>query len=167
MSVAVSEHNTLHHEVVGHEVVADYVVYIVDIWMGDKSDPAVEVIRHTGIWKGEALEDDEGNAIDPDFSKSQPKTYRYDDWGGGEPEPLMWDSLETPKVADKAARSHKDEAMKWEDPEGYVGYGNNRKKELYIKFLDAIDVLADDPESTTAWADVQAYRDYNAHLHEK
>jgi len=167
MSAVASEHATLYHEVVGHEVVADYVVYIVDIWMGDKNDPAVEVIRHTGVWKGEVLEDDEGNAIDPDFSKCEPKTYRYHDWDGGEPVPLMWDSLETPKKADRAARSHKDEALKWEDPESYVGYGSSQKKNLYIKFLDAIDVLAEDPENEEAWAAVQAYRDYSAHLHEK
>jgi hypothetical protein len=162
-----TEHAATHHDVVGHEVVADYVVYIVDIWIGDRTDPAVEVVRHTGIWRGSDLEDVEGNAFDPDFSKCTPKTYRYDDWGGGDPEPLMWDSLEIEKKADPRARSHKDEALKWEDPEGYVGYGQNHKKELYIKFLDAIDILADDPENEEAWAMVKDYRDYSAHLHEK
>lgn len=155
------------HEVVGHEVVASYVVYIVDIWQGDRNDPAVEVIRHTGIWRGSDLEDEDGNAIDPDFSKCKPKTYRYSDWEGDGPEPLMWDSLETPKQADREAKGHKEQAIKWEDPEAYVGYSHHTRHRLYIQFLDAIDTLSQDDGDQEAWAAVEAYRQSTALMHER
>ena len=40
-------------EVVDHNIAAGYVTYIVDLWEGDRNDPATTVTRHIGVWRGE------------------------------------------------------------------------------------------------------------------
>jgi hypothetical protein len=161
------KHKQGNYEILDRNVTTDYVTLIVDVWEGDRNDPAVQVERYIGVWRIEDLDD---GASDPNFSEvdTTHSRYRYShDDGGVKPAPLAWTVIETTKEADKQARSAKKEAMDWEDPESYVGWGENRKKELYIAFLDAIDTLAEDPTNEQALAAVDAFRSHSALKHEK
>jgi hypothetical protein len=152
----------LQYETIDVNIVNDlYVTWIVDIWDGDRNDPAVDIIRYIGVWDADALEDDDGNAVDPTFKKGQ--------YSGVTPshKPRHWEQLDHIKKSDGAARSFKKQSDEMLDPERYAGYGLATSKTKYMAFMDAIDTLVSDPENAEAWAAVDAWRAHNAQLHEK
>jgi hypothetical protein len=150
-------------EIFDHNITSEYVTYIVDLWEGDKNDPAVSITRYIGVWRGDQLEKEDGEAFDPDFwgeSRSR-YTYRLEP----KPKPLAWTTVETVKEADKELLSFKTQQENMLNKNQY--YGKNRRAELYQEFLDAIDILALWPDREDMWKKVEAYRRYNAHSHEK
>jgi len=151
-------------EIVDHNIAVGYVTYIVDMWDGDKADPTVSVVRRIGVWRGEQLEKEDGEAFDPDFWGDRTRySYRIEP----NPKPLVFEILETVKEADKELVRFKN------DQEGELGQGKyrygaaQRRAELYQAFMDAIDTLAKWPENEAAWKAVEKWRNYNARLHEK
>jgi hypothetical protein len=165
------------YEVIDHNIVPDlYVTYIVDVWEGDRSDPATGVTRFIGVWRAEDLETEERGAFDPDFTQVTDYNYRYSysrgsrSWRKSDtPEPLVWEVVETTKEADEGAQKMRSEYENMTDPEARAyTYGAQRiHKDLYVKFLDAVDILAEDPDNEEAWEDVKAFRDNQALKHEK
>jgi len=165
--VSVAESKT-QFEIIDTNIVPDlYVTFIIDIWEGDRNDPATEVIRYIGVWRAEDLVNGDGEAHDPDWSEYD--IARYSRWHRAKAKPICWEQLETVKEADSGAVMMRREYESLTDPEAYVGYSHNslKHKELYVKFLDAIDVLAEDPDNERAWEDVNAFRQFQALKHEK
>lgn len=159
-------------EIIDHNVVPDmYVTYIIDKWNGDKDDPAVSVVRYIAVFRAEQLENEAGEAFDPDFTKDGGR-YSYRDNDKIEPKPLTWEPLETIKTADKesAQFSGDYDDMTGDDDGGYNRYSYGamaKRKQLYEKMMAAIDVLAERPEDQFAWAAVDEYRALSALQHEK
>lgn len=165
MSPTEVEIDGVHFETVDINVIPDsYVTWIVDIWEGDRRDPAVAIGRYIGVWRGEQLEDKEGNAVDPDFSELNGRSYSYE--RNIKPRPMHWSLLEEVKTADRDAENakHQHEALM---SDGYSYGSETTRKKLYKAFMEAIDVLGDDPNNETAWEAVEAWRSYQAHKHEK
>lgn len=143
------------------------VIYIVDLWEGSKTDPATEIKRYIGLWRDEQLENEQGEAFDPDFTDTQ-IVHRYSGGSYIKPEPVVWELIETIKTADRGAldfKSQQDHLL--QGKHSTYNYTAGKESQLYIAFIAAIDVLAEDPENEEAWAAVQAWRDYRAGLHEK
>jgi hypothetical protein len=157
--------STVGWDVIDHNIIPDqYVVYIVDLWDGKKNDPAVSVERYIGVWAADALEDAEGNAIDPDWAGWEPRSY----YSKIKPEAIRWDRLETVKEADRESQRFKQDSDSAADTEHYrYNPGNQRRAQMYKEFLIAIDMLAKNDKNEQAWEMVQKYRDYQAHRHEK
>lgn len=158
----------VHYDTIDINIIPDsYVTWIVDVWTGNRNDPAVGVTRYIGVWRGEDLEDAEGNAIDPDFSQLSERRYSWD--RQIKPHPLHWHALETVKESEGDARSFKNDVESMSPDNRSYTYNSKlrRKAELYQEFLKAIDILAASPEDVYAWAAVEAWRQHNAQLHEK
>lgn len=164
------EINNVHFDTIDVNIIPDlYVTWIVDIWEGNRNDPATQIDRYIGVWRADVLEDDEGNARDPEF-----KAGRADDYSSSyrisraiEPAPLHWDQIDTPKKADAEARQYRRESEAYADAGAYR-YGSERvRAELYQKFMAAIEVLGTDPNNEEAWAAVEAWRMHDATKHEK
>lgn len=153
-------------EIIDHNIAAGYVTYIVDLWDGVRKDPAVSITRYIGVWREEKLEKEDGEAFDPSFWA--PKTSRYSYRNNPVPEPLAWERIEVVRAADQELLRFKSEqALELGEGDSYL-YGSRRNRvELYKKFMDAIDTLANNPDDEAAWQDVEQYRNYNARLHEK
>jgi hypothetical protein len=73
----------------------------------------------------------------------------------------------TVEILDIRSRPTRTRASATGKIQGYSYGESRRKKNLYIQFIEAIDVLAADPDNEAAWLAVDAYRNYNAGLHEK
>src|SRR6516162_5498097 len=92
----------LRAKIVDREVLqsAGLVTYVVDVWRGDREDPATPVTRYIGVWKSDQLEGD------PTISMSNPGG--YSERITQKPEAMVWEKLETVKIADKEAQQFKD-----------------------------------------------------------
>jgi len=156
-----------HFEIIDHNIAAGYVTYIVDLWEGNRNDPTVNVVRHIGVWLGEVLEKEDGEAFDPSFyPKGSPSRYVYKNKPDNPP-PLVWETIEVVKKADAELVRFKNDQQS-ELAEGRYRYGSaQRRAELYQAFMNAIDYLAKWPEDEHSWKAVDAWRNYNARLHEK
>ena len=163
----VAEESTVQYEIIDHNVIPDlYVVYIVDIWDGNRNDPAVGVERYIGVWAWDALENEDGSAKDPSFNEYDGSRYSYR--SRIKPEPLHWDALETVKEADRESQRFKQDSDSAADTERYrYSPGSQRAAQLYKEFLIGIDMLAEDDKNEQAWEMVEKYRQYQAQRHEK
>jgi len=152
-------------EIYDHNVTSEYVTYMVDLWEGDRKDPAVSVTRYIGVWHGEQLEKEDGEAFDPDFWGDRNRySYRIEPI----PRPLMWHVVEETKKADKELLQFKNDQQNELGEGRLYRYGASQKRaELYQLFMNAIDTLAKWPEDEAAWKHVERWRNYNARLHEK
>lgn len=155
------------YEIQDHNIAAGYVTYIVDLWTGDASDPAVGVERWIGVWHENDLESEELGGFDPDFNRT-----RYGYRREPKPEPLVWEQVEVIKEADDAARRMQRESEQLLDDNDDGGYNYQRMKtkpvrDLYQAFIDAIERLAVDDTDEEAWTAVEAWRSHNALRHEK
>lgn len=154
------------YEIIDHNIIPDsYVTYIVDIWEGDRNDPATGVGRYIGVWNGDDLETEEQGAFDPDFTMARSKR-KWDP--KPTPEPLHWALLEETKKPDRSAENHRDQEQNLtKKKEGYYQNKQNRAVDLYTAFLDAIDTLAEDDTNEQAWRAVEAWRSRLNDEHEK
>lgn len=160
--MSTAEETTTQFEIIDHNITPEYVTYIVDLWVGNRHDPAVGIMRHIGVWHSEDLETEERGAFDPDFAAVHPNRYRSQP----KPEPLLWDTLEEVKAAEKDAERFKNEQNAALNTEGYSYNRDKTHDGLYARFLDAVDVLAADGENVEAWLAVDQFRDYSAKKHE-
>lgn len=160
----------VHYDTVDINIIPDqYVVWIVDIWEGNESDPATQIDRYIGVWRADVLEDDEGNAKDPVFLADRANQYAtsYRMHNIINPAPLHWDQLETPKKADEDARRYRQESEQYADEKAYR-YGSERvRATLYQQFMAAIEVLGQDPSNEEAWQKVEEWRMHDATKHER
>jgi hypothetical protein len=159
--------STVQFEIIDHNVIPDqYIVYIVDLWDGNKNDPAVGVNRYIGVWKWDVLEDEQGDALDPSFASAD--LGRYSMSRSIKPEPLHWDHLEVMKAADRESERFKQDSDHASNAE-YHRYSPSSKRsaELYNEFLIGIDMLAKDENNEQAWEMVEKYRTYQAQKNEK
>jgi hypothetical protein len=157
-----------HLETIDINIIPDqYVVWIVDIWKGSRHDPAVEVVRYIGVWDADKLEDEEGNARDPDFSQLSKPDRSYNWEREIRPAPRLWDKLDLTKKADDDARQFKGNVEAIYSESTYR-YGSSREREgLYKEFMAAVDVLGNQPDNEEAWETVARWRQYNAERHER
>lgn len=150
---------------VSHQIVSqvrnpdtDYVTVILDLWKGDRDDPAVGVSRFLALFNISSV---------PDEFKFNHQYYGY---RLSDPESaILWEHLGDVKKEDKGARDHQqnDDFMLDENEERWRPPEVVKRKLLYQQFIAAIDVLAVDYENEEAWAAVDAWRGYHATLHEK
>jgi hypothetical protein len=150
-----------------HNITEGYVTYIVDMWEGDEKDPTVGISRYVGVWRAEQLEVDDV-AIDPDFwgsARMQRYTYR----NSPTPQPLVWELMEEIKTPDKELVKFKRDQEHALHKPSYGSGGAVRRADLYNEFLRAIDFIAKYPNSDNKaqWDAIEAYRGYNARLHER
>lgn len=166
MTPAISEGSDISYETIDVNIVPDaYVTWIVDLWKGKKNDPATEVKRYIGVWRAEQLETEEGEALDPVFKND--RYYGLDHAKSITPQPMVWVPMETVKAADRDAEKFREQSESAMDT-SYMGYGSvATRKQKYIAFMDAIDVLATDPENKDAWTAVDAFRQHQALEHER
>jgi hypothetical protein len=136
----------------------EYVVIICDAWKGDRDDPAVGISRYIAMFPAESA---------PEELELSDQSYGYKLKEQDRRNVLAWEQVEEIKKQDDDARNYAATQDNLLDPEGYSYGENRRKKGLYIQFIEAIDILAVDPDNEPAWAAVEAYRSYNAGLHEK
>jgi hypothetical protein len=153
----------LRASIVDHEILesAGLVVYVIDIWRGDKNDPAVAVERYYGLWDAEGLVSEDGEAITPTISMGNYDRFKQT------PEAIKWEKLETVKAADKEAEQFKRHHDNQMDEGGYAWGEAREQKYKYQQFMRALDILAADEDNEEAWAAVKEYRDYQALKHEK
>lgn len=167
MSTTEAEQAT-NYLVIDHNVTegGQYVTYIVDLWQGRLDDPATQITRYIALFRGDDLETEDGEAIDPDWAGVD--LHRH--WAmehSIKPTPLVWETVEKTKHADRDAEQYRDQQAGMLSDRGYAYGEAATKKKLYQAFIEAIDVLATDPENEAAWETVEKYRNYNAKLHEK
>lgn len=155
-------------EVQDKNYAAGYVTYIVDLWQGSATDPAVGITRWLGLWHESVLLDSEFG--EPDWAEVFGRGYMREP----KPNPLIWAQVEIVKEADDAARlaaRNDEDMMEPVDPDQpqyrYINATKQKQKTLYQAFIAAIDRLAQDDTDAEAWAAIDAWRDYNAKLHEK
>lgn len=153
----------LQYETIDVNIIPDlYVTWIVDIWRGDRNDPAVDVERYIGVWDAAVLEDEDGNAVDPSF-----ESRRY----GMGVQPTIaarhWEVLDHIKKSDSAARTFKKQQDDLFNPDSYAYGSTHTHKSLYTEFMNAIDVLVEQPDNKEAWEAVDAFRKNQAMQHEK
>jgi hypothetical protein len=138
-----------HIDIIDHNIVGEeYVTYIVDMWAGDRTDPAVDITRYLGCWNASDLVNADGESNDPDFWGGRD---RYSYYTRPTPRPITWETLGEKKKGQSDAKSFK----KIQETLTGDSYGSS---ELYKKFLDAIDTVAGDPDNEAAWAAIDAYR---------
>lgn len=150
------------YETIDINIVPDlYVTWIVDIWSGDRNDPATDVNRYIAVWNADALEDEQGNAVDPVFHRRS----SYSTEPKPNIQPLHWHLLDSVKAADPAARSFKQqqESALTVDPESYYG----RQHKPYQDMMEAIETLVGDPENEEAWSKIEQFRRIQAMRHER
>jgi len=159
------------YEIIDHNIVPDmYVTYIVDLWEGAKNDPATEITRYIICYDHASPAFGEDGDKDPDFGNLEEKWgHRYSEPSGAGDDPLVFKRLETVKTADREAKQYKDAIKNYTDPERqrYSYGGEKRRSELYNEFMDAVDVIATDPDNAVAWAAIDAWKKFNAERHEK
>jgi len=156
-----------HFEIYDHNVTSEYVTYMVDLWEGDRNDPTVSVVRYIGVWLGEVLEKEDGEAFDPSFYPKDPSRYVYKNKPNNPP-PLVWEVVAVVKEADQELVKFKNDQQNELGEGRLYRYGASQKRaELYQLFMNAIDTLAKWPEDEAAWKHVERWRNYNARLHEK
>ena len=132
----------------------DYVTIVVDVWAGERDDPATEILRYQATY----------NVVDV------PETIALDDdrWGWSVAGPVItFEQLDAVQKSDTGAKHFRTEYQQMTDPEAYAGWDMRTQKELYTAMLDAIDVLAEDDGNEEAWAAIDAYRGHIAVKHEK
>lgn len=148
-------------EIQDHNIAAGYVTYIVDIWDGDRDDPAVGVNRYLGVWQESVIMDTE---------HGQPEFDRVDvGWsyaGRLKPPAAVWQVLKEVKESVREAEQHQSE-HKGLMSEGYSYGAGATRKSRYQKFMAAIDTLVTDPENEQAWQDIDAWRNVMAMEHER
>jgi hypothetical protein len=134
----------------------DYVTIILDVWKGDRDDPAVEVIRYLSLFSVE--EAPEVFLFNDGYYSTRLKEAQ---------KPIIWKEIGHQKTAVQEAKQHKGqyEQMTREDRYGYGVV--SRDKERYMAFMDAIDALHEDPQDEEAWKKVDSWRSHMATLHEK
>lgn len=150
-----TKETSVNFDVLDHHVTPgmEYVTLIVDVWRGDRKDPATAVDRYLGLWSGESLENGDGEAVDPSFSQHG--------WKGvvPNPEPLVWECFEHIKTADRTAESHKEQTDRLQKRnDGYGSTHHNRQVDLYEAFLEAIERVAVDDTDEEAWTAITAWR---------
>lgn len=127
---------------------------VVDIWDGDRTDPTVGVKRYMGAFTHD------------DFEKIKLRKRWGDDYEvmkADEVGCVLWEYVVEVKKVDRDAESMmNDEKSILSD-----NWSHRGKKDVYERFLDAIDVLAKDDTDKEAWAAVDAWRGLYANLHEK
>ena len=162
------------YEIIDHNVIPDlYVTYIVDLWEGDKTDPATEVSRFIALFAAGELETEEGVAFDPNFEAVSPgyRTSYYSKHSPRElvPEALVWDTVETIKEADKESLRYKEETERLlkRSESTYSGAKHNAEVDRYQAFLDAIDRLAAGDESEETYTAIDAWRNRLVERYEK
>ena len=158
----------LRAKIVDHEVLqsAGLVTYVIDVWRGDREDPATAVERYLGVWNSDDLVTEDDEAITPTISIRTGYSYRGGDYGQ-KPEAKFWQKLEVIKAADKEAEQFKGHTEHMMNEGGY-SYGEMAtQKRKYQAFMRALDVLAIDEGNEEAWAMVEEYREYQALKHEK
>jgi hypothetical protein len=153
------------YEEVDVNIVPDqYVTWIVDLWRGDKRDPATAITRYIAVWRADQLENEQGEGVDPTFKPAA--SYRRQD-PVPVPQPMVWNILEKIKEPDQEAekfRTQQENLMNRELPR----YGStSTRASLYQAFMDALDVLAHSPDDQEAWAKVEAYRNNQALEYER
>lgn len=159
--MAVETEQTLQFEILDHNVAAGYVTLILDVWEGNRHDPVTSIDRYIGVWEEDQLEDADGNAKDPEYSKGRSSWDKV----RATPHPLLWQVLETIKKAD-------DDALKQKQDQDAVlrerTYSTSQmtRRGLYQAFIDAIPILGQDETNAEAWEAVEAWRMYNAQRHE-
>lgn len=160
MTPAVGSESNLQYETIDVNIVPDlYVTWIVDLWQGEKTDPATAITRYIGVWRAEVLENEKGEAIDPVFSEKMLGAYnalRYIS-----PTPMHWQALESIKEADSEAqnfRSQMEDALRPRERFDYNRREHIEERSPMEEFMDAIDRLAVDDTDQEAWAIVQARR---------
>jgi len=131
--------------------VADYITMVIEVYDGDREDPATEIRRYQATypsnWDGEI-------ELRGSYSLYRPKGS------------LGWVDLEVVKEKDHDAESYEyAQGNMLNGDRYYSGSGKGRK--LYQAFMEAIDVLSGDDENVDAWAAVDEWRQYQALLNEK
>jgi len=153
--------------IVDHEVLesAGLVTYVVDVWRGDKDDPAVAVTRYLGVWDADDLVGEDDEALTPTISLRNPGG--YSESLTQKPQAKIWEQLKTVKAADQDARQFKSHDEHMMSDSGYM-YGERRlEREKYQNFMRALDVLSVDETNEEAWALVDEWRKYQALKYEK
>jgi|SRR6516225_1889895 hypothetical protein len=155
-------------EVVDHNIAAGYVTYIVDLWEGDRNDPATTVTRHIGVWRGESLEKEDGEAFDPDWLDTSSSYSKYRWRPVPKPEPVVWEQIEQvsgDKEAMKAREDYKNLTTKQEDR--YYSTAHNTQVDAYEAFMTAVDRVAEDDTDEAAWKTIEQWRMKHAMKHER
>lgn len=154
-------------EIQDHNIAAGYVTYIIDIWKGDKNDPAVSINRYIGVWKDDQLEKEDGEAFDPDFAGCKDFSYR----SYIEPRPMIWEQMETIKKADASVQNFRREMERAMTKRQRYDYRESKyvdveEKSPFEIFMDAVDRVAVDEGDEEAWAIIEAHRARVAERHD-
>jgi hypothetical protein len=171
--MSTAEDNLTSYEIIDHEILqsSGLVTYVVDIWDGDRHDPAVSITRYLAVYLGEKLETEDGEAFDPNFGYASDSRY-----GGSSlnkdraGEPKIWAQIETIKKADREAENALDDYKRMTGKSNRYSYGSTYTtgaQTMYNAFLDAIDRLGTPEETETDWEAVEKWRTYQAHKEEK
>lgn len=150
-------------EIIDHNIAAGYVRYIVDLWEGDRTDPAVGVTRYIGVWNENVLETEERGAFDPDFTSARGSYYG----SRMKPPALVWAEIGETKKQVREAEQFKHQLKSLMNNDRYSYGARQSEKDRFQKFMAAIDKLATDNSDQEAWEAVHAWRERLALAHEK
>jgi len=165
--------DNIHFEILDHNIILelDYVSYILDVWAGEKTDPATTITRYIGVWKGADLEKEDGEAFDPDFGESGYVSRYGINSREVKPKPLHWDVLEEVQKADREAEQHRSESESLERPldDSHYDYSGRRaaSKEQHEAFWAAIERVSENDDDEEAWETINKYRLRYVMQHEK
>lgn len=149
----------MNYEILDHNIVPDsYVTYIVDLWDGERKDPATSVYTYIGVWRGDDLENEEQGAFDPDFSKAE-DSYGHIEFRRYNPRPLLWKHLDTPTKGNDDAKQHRDAHERLTEQNGYTPPAWRLGASSYEQFLAAIDTVAENYEDEEAWKIIDSWRE--------
>lgn len=156
----------MNFEIVDHNIIPDqYVTYIVDVWQGDRKDPATRITRYIGTWRASDLETEEGEAFDPDFSFPDVPQYRIDrismyEFDRKKSRPLVWDRLETVQEPDQDLLQHREAHDRLSEQNGHtpLSWRTASSGVGYEQFLQAIDAVAVNEDDEEAWATIDKWR---------
>lgn len=143
----------------------DHTIIIYEWFDGEKEDLATTVTRRMAMFKNgqaPAASDDLVEWATAQADSSMKRSWEYYGFDGL-PNALYDQELEVLKEADRAAEDFRN-AMEQATAEvrgdydySTGEYGTKRSSD-YAKFLDAIDVIAEDYEDEEAWKIIDAYR---------
>lgn len=151
-------------EILDHNIAAGYVTYIVDLWEGDRTDPAVGVTRYIGVWDENVLETEERGAFNPDFTSASGSYYSGSRM---KPPALVWTEIGQTKKQVREAEQFKSQLNNLMNNDRYSYGVAASTKDRFQKFMAAIDKLATDNSDAEAWEAVHAWRERLALAYEK
>lgn len=151
-------------EILDHNIAAGYVTYIVDLWKGDRTDPAVGVTRYIGVWDENVLETEERGAFNPDFISASGSYYAASRM---KPPAILWSEIAETKKQVREAEQFKSQLKNLMSNDQYSYGARQSEKDRFQKFMSAIDKLATDNSDQEAWEAVHAWRERLALAHEK